>query len=49
MLEAVQAGDIALHHVPGEENVADILTKSLPRDTHNKHADSLLRDKAIGV
>jgi hypothetical protein len=29
--EKVEAGELALSHVPSKENVADILTKSLPR------------------
>ena len=47
VLEATRAGDISLHHVPGEDNVSDILTKSLPRTTHEKHTDGLLQDAGL--
>jgi len=43
--DAVSDGTIKLYHIPGEDNPADIVTKSLPRVTHEKHADFLLQDK----
>ena len=46
VLEALQAGDVSLHHIPGADNVADILTKSLPRDVHEKHTNTILQDNA---
>jgi hypothetical protein len=34
--ERVEAGEIAVSSIPGKDNVADILTKALPRTAHEK-------------
>ena len=48
VLEAKQAGDIDLNHVPGVKNPSDLLTKSLPRDGgHDKHTDFILADRGL--
>ena len=44
--ERVDSGAIKVIHVPGTENTSDILTKSLPRITHEKHTNAMLNDKA---
>ena len=42
--ERTREGDLTIIWVPTHENVADILTKSLPTVTHNK-----LRDRLVNV
>jgi len=39
--ESCQNGLIKMIYIPTGEMVADILTKSLPRDKHNKHMKSM--------
>ncbi len=39
--EHVNNEDIIIIHVPTENNIADILTKPLPRGTHQRHLVSL--------
>ena len=45
VLDAVKAGEVSLTHTPGEDNRSDLLTKSLPRETHEKHTASILQDQ----
>ena len=40
--EDVREGRCDARSVPGDDNPADILTKSLPTATHTKHADYIL-------
>ena len=42
--EMIDKGEIKLMHIPGKENPADLLTKPLPRVTHEKHTKTVLRD-----
>ena len=42
--EAVDAGLVSFHHVPGVANTSDLLTKPLPRVTFTKHSDVMLGD-----
>ena len=37
MQERIRAGDVALFKVPGEYNLADMLTKHVPRELADKH------------
>ena len=39
--EAIERKEILLEHVPSNENTADIFTKSLPREAHQKHCKNL--------
>ena len=45
--EKVDDKEISLFHIPGAENPSDILTKPLPRVTHNKHMDTVLNDSSF--
>ena len=45
--EKVDEGTISLIHIPGTENPADLLTKPLPRETHEKHMNVILGDKSF--
>jgi len=45
--EKVDDKEISLFHIPGTENPSDILTKPLPRVTHNKHMDTVLNDSSF--
>ena len=40
--EAVAAGIVKVSHIPGAENVADILTKPTDGPTFRKHLKSML-------
>ena len=40
--EAIAAGVVHFIHIPGAENLADVLTKFLPRVTAMKHLETLL-------
>ena len=37
-------GTMLIRKIPGEDNPADLLTKSLPRGTHEKHTAFVLQD-----
>ena len=50
--EKVEDGTISLDHVRSEENLADVLTKGLPKDVFEKHRENLgvtLRLQQVGV
>ena len=47
--ESCQQGLIQLVHIPTNEMVADILTKSLPRDKHEKHMKGMGMMDSVGV
>ena len=47
--ESCQQGLIQLVHIPTNEIVADILTKSLPRDKHEKHMKGMGMMDSVGV
>ena len=42
--EKMVEGKITVHHIPGVDNCADILTKPLPRATFEKHRCALLNN-----
>jgi hypothetical protein len=44
--EKVKSGEIVLAYIPTGDNVADIFTKALPRDSFRKHAHTLLGKQA---
>jgi len=46
--ESTQRGLIQLTYIPTDEMVADILTKSLPRDRHEKHMKSMGITNSVG-
>jgi hypothetical protein len=39
--EHLQRGTITLHHVPSQDNTADVFTKALPRPAHVQHRTNL--------
>ena len=39
--DCVTRKQLVLSHVTSQENIADILTKSLPRYTHNRHMKAI--------
>ena len=47
--ESSQSGLIQLTYIPTDEMVADILTKSLPRDRHEKHMKGMGMTDSVGV
>jgi hypothetical protein len=47
--ESSQHGLIQLTYIPTDEMVADILTKSLPRDRHEKHMKGMGMTDSVGV
>jgi ribonuclease HI len=42
--DLITKGKIVVHHIPGVDNPADILTKPLPRETFEKHRLTLLNN-----
>jgi hypothetical protein len=47
--ESSQNGLIQLTYIPTDEMVADILTKALPRDRHEKHMKGMGMTDSVGV
>ena len=47
--DSCQKGLIELIYIPTTEMVADILTKSLPRDRHEKHMKGMGMTDSVGV
>jgi hypothetical protein len=42
--DEVASGKVAIHHIPTEQNLADIMTKSLPKDKHRRIVSALRLD-----
>ena len=42
----IAAGEVSLQYLPTADRVADVLTKSLPRDKHEKHSSPLGKHSA---
>ena len=42
--EAIDEHNIEISHIAGAENPADLLTKALPKTTHEYHTQALLQD-----
>lgn len=49
MRKRVNEGNIQRAHIPGEQNIADLFTKQLPRDLSIKDSDALLYLPVTGI